>query len=106
MCGGREAGENALLGQEKSTSADGEDGSLAGRVPLLELGEVGDEAEGLELLVEDLLGVAADDDEEVKVLEAVMGVLVGNLGANDDTLSGDDLGLGADDGNLKGLGVC
>lgn len=103
---GRQAREDALLAQEEGTGAHGEDGTLAGGVPLLELREIGDEAEGLELLLDDLLGVAADDDKDIKVLEAVVGLLVGDLGADDDTLVRDDLGLRADDGDLEGLVVC
>lgn len=102
---GRQAREDTLLAKEEGTCADRENGTLAGRVTLLKLREVGDEREGLELFSNDLLGVAADDDEDVKVLKALVSLLVGNLGANDNALVGDDLGLRTDDGDLEGLVV-
>lgn len=71
----------------------------------MKLREVGDEAQRLKLLLSNLLGVAADDDKDVKVLKALVSLLVGDLGADDDTLLREDLGLRADNGNLKGLGV-
>lgn len=108
---GREAREDTLLAKEEGTCADREDGTLAGRVTLLKLREVGDEREGLELFGDDLLGVTTNDDEDVKVLKTFVSLLVGDLGANDDALVGDDLGLRTDDGDLEGLvvymkGIC
>jgi len=35
-----------------------------------------------------------------------MGLLPGDLGADDDALIGEDRGLARGDGNLKGLGGC
>ncbi|KAI6769097.1 hypothetical protein HG531_010201 [Fusarium graminearum] len=67
---------------------------------------VGDQGEGLKLFGDNLLGVTTDDDEDIKVLKTVVCLLVGDLGANDDTLVRDDLGFGTDDGDLKGLAVC
>jgi hypothetical protein len=101
--GGRQARENALLTKEEGTGADGEDSTFAGRITLLKLRKVGNEREGLEFLGDDLLGVTTNDDEDVKILKALVCLLVGDLGADDDTLVRDDLGLWANDGNLEGL---
>jgi hypothetical protein len=101
---GREAREDALLGEEERSSADGQNGALAGRVLLLKLGEVGDEASRLGLLLEDFGRVAAEDDEDVEFLESLVGLLEGDLGANDDALLRNDLGLSAGKGHLEGPG--
>lgn len=106
MGGGGEAGEDALLGKEERAGADGEKGALVGGVLLLQLGEGSDEGERLGVSLDDLVAVAADDDENVKVAEALVGLLEGDLGANGDARVGDDLGLSSGDGNLEGLGVC
>lgn len=60
----------------------------------------------MEFLSNDLLGVTTNDDEDVKILKALVCLLVGDLGADDDTLVRDDLGLWANDGNLEGLMIC
>jgi hypothetical protein len=106
MGGGREATENALLGQEVGPSADGEQRALAGRVALLKLRVGSDEAEGLGLLLYDLFSVAAEDDEDIEVVEALVGLLPRALGANDDALLGENLGLARSNGDLEGLGSC
>lgn len=103
--GSGEARQDALLAKEERASADGEDGSLASRVALLELREVGDETEGFGLLGDNLLRVTTDDDEDIKVLEAFMGLLVVDLRADDSTLFGENLGLGANNGDFESLGV-
>ena len=59
----------------------------------------------MELLGDNFLAVTTDDDEDIKILKALVCLLVGDLGANDDALVGEDLGLGANDGDLKGLVV-
>lgn len=106
MGSGGKAGENVLPGKEESSGADGEEGTLAGRVLLLELGPVVDEPKWLLFLVEDLLGVAADDDENVEFLEALVGFLEGKLGVDDDALLGENLGLSASNGDFEGFGSC
>lgn len=103
---GGKARQDALLGKEERTGANRHDGSLTSRVPLLKLREIGDETERLSLLLQHLLGVAADDDKDIEVLEAFVGLLVGDLGADDGTLLGENLGLGTNDGNFEGLGTC
>jgi hypothetical protein len=102
--GGGEAGEDALLGEEEGSGADGEDGALSSWVLLLELGEVDDEAGGLLLLGQDLGRVAAQDDEDVKLLKALVGLPEGDLRAYYDTLAREHLGLGAGESDLEGLG--
>lgn len=106
MCGGGEAGENALLGKEKRAGADGQEGTLVGGVLLLQLDEGGNEGERFGISLDDLVAVAADDDEDVKLAEALVGLLEGDLGANGDARVGNNLGLSGRDGTLEGLGVC
>ncbi len=104
--GGSEAAQNALLRQEEGAGADGEQCALAGGVVLLELRIGRDEAKRLCLVLEDLVDIAAEDDEDIKVVEALVGLLPGALGSNDDALLGQDLGLASRDGNLESLGSC
>jgi hypothetical protein len=104
--GGREAGEDALLGKEKRAGADGEEGPLAGRVILLELREGIDQGEGFGAGLDDGGGAAADHDEDVKLLEAFIGLLEGDLRADDNALLRDDLGLGSSDGDFESTSGC
>lgn len=106
MGSGREASEDTLLGKEERTGADGEEGTLVGGVLLLQLREGLDERKGLGVVLENVLTVAANNDENVKVAEALIGLLEGDLGANCNTRVGDDLGLCGRNGTLEGLGVC
>lgn len=106
MGGGRETGEDALLGKEEGAGANGEEGSLAGRVILLELGEGSDERKGLIAGLDDRRGTSADDDKDVKVIEAAVGLLEGDLGTDDNTLLRDDLRLGSRNGALECPGGC
>lgn len=99
--GGSEAREDTLAGEEERAGANGEDGSLPGGILLLQLREVIDEAEGFGFLRKDLLGVASKDDEDVKVLKTLMGILEGDLGVNHDALVGEHLGLRTSNGDLK-----
>ena len=101
---GREAREDAFLGEEERSGADGQNGALASRVLLLKLGEVGDEASRLGLLLEDFGRVAAKNDEDIEFLESLVSLFEGDLGANDDALLGNDLRLGAGKGHLEGPG--
>lgn len=102
---GRETREDVLLGEEERTGTDGEDGSLASWIFLLELREVGDQTERLQLLVDDLLRVATDNYKDIKIFKAVVGLFVSDLRANDDTLLRERVGLGANDGDFESLGV-
>ncbi len=56
--------------------------------------------------LEDGLRIASEDDENVKVLEALMSLLEGNLGTDDGALLRENLGLISDNGDLKGLAAC
>lgn len=106
VSGRREAREDVLLGEEQGTCAHREDSPLTSGVLLLQLREVGNETKGFELLVKNLLGVAANDDKKVKVLEAIVGFLVGKLGADDGAGFRKDLGIGTNNGDVEGLVVC
>lgn len=106
VCSGGEAGKDTLAGKEEGAGADGEDSALTAGVLLLEFGKVVDEAEGLGLLLENFLRVASEDDENVKVLEAIVRLLEGDLGADHDTLFGKNLGFIGGNGDFKGLGSC
>lgn len=104
--GGRQPGEDALMGEEVGPGADGQEGPLAGRVLLLELGERADEAEGLRLLRYDGLCVAAEDDQDVKLGQSGVGFLPRHLRGDDDTLAGERLGLAASECDFEGLASC
>lgn len=78
--------------------------SLASGILLLNLAVGGDEVERLGLGLDDSVDVAADDNDDVKVIEALVGLLVGNLGTDDDTRVGEHLGLGSSNGNVEGFG--
>jgi hypothetical protein len=102
--GGREARQDAFLCKEECTGADRKDGSLASGILLLKLCEIGDETERLELLLDDLGRVATEDDEDIKLLKALVSLLERDLTADHDALLGEHLGLGASESNLKGFG--
>lgn len=106
MGSGRETRENVLPGEQESTGADGEECALAGWVLFLKLGPVIDQAEGFLLFVEDILGVAADDDENIKILEALVCFLERELAVDDDALLGQGLFLGAGNSHFEGFGGC
>lgn len=66
--GGRQAGEDTLLGKEEGTGADGEESALTSGVLLLEFCVCADEGEGLIAILDDFCGVATKDDNNVKVV--------------------------------------
>jgi hypothetical protein len=103
---GSKAGEDALLGQQHRAGADRKQCALAAGVLLLEVRIGRDEAERLSLLLQGLVDVTADDDEDVEVVKAVLGLLPGALRANDDALLRKDRGFAGGDGDLEGLGRC
>lgn len=78
--------------------------SLAGGVLLLNLLVGGDEVEGLSIGFENVVVVAAEDNDNVKVLEALVGLLEGDLGADDDASPRENLRLSSGDGDVEGLG--
>lgn len=106
VAGGRKARENAFAGKEEGAPGDGQDSSLSAGITLLELGKVVDETERLGIGLEDRLRVAAEDDENVKVLEAVVGLLEGNLRTDNGTLLRENLGFISDNGDFKGFAGC
>jgi hypothetical protein len=103
---GSKAGEDALLGQQQRPGADRKQCALAAGVLPLEVRIGRDEAERLGLLLQGLVDVTADDDEDVKVVKAVPGLLPRALRANDDALLRKDRGFAGGDGDLEGLGRC
>lgn len=104
--GGRKAGEDALAGKEERAGANGQNGSFTARVLLLQLGKIINETKRLGFFLENLLSIAAEDDEDVKVLEALMGLLKGDLRADNGALARHDLGLLTSNGDIEGLGSC
>ena len=85
--GGRKALKHALLSQQERADVDSEDGALLVRVLLLELGVLGEEAKRLRLLLEDLEdALAAGDDDDIKVPDLGVGVLVVHVGLDGETL--------------------
>jgi hypothetical protein len=83
---GRQPGENARLGEEEGSGANGEQGPLAGGIILLNLCEGIDEGQRLGLVLQDIFAIATEDDENIKVLQALMGFFEADLGADDNTL--------------------
>jgi hypothetical protein len=87
-CSG-EALEHALLSKEQGGDVDGEDGAFFGGILLLKLNVLGEEVEGLGLVLEDIEDtLASGDDDDVEVLELVVGVLVVHVGLDSETLDG------------------
>lgn len=80
--------------------------SLSGGVLLLDLAVFGNQVKGLGLGLEDGVAVTTEDDNNIKVLKAFMGILEGDLGANNDTSTGENLRLSSGNGDLKGFGGC
>ena len=102
----RETGEDALVGEHEGAGADGQQGALARGVSLLELGKGVDELEGLGLLLDDGLDIAAEDDENVEIGQALVGLLPGHLRADENALVREDFGLAGGNGALKGTRRC
>ena len=102
--GGGQARENSELGEEEGSGADGQKGTLSGRVVLLELGKCSDDGHGLGLALQNAIAVTANDNEDIELLQALVGFLEGDLGVNYDALVGDNLGLGTSNGAVKGSG--
>ena len=74
-CSGK-ALEHALLSKEQGTDIDGEDGALFGGVLLLELDVLGKEVQRLRLVLEHIKdSFTTGYDDDVKVLEFVVGIL-------------------------------
>lgn len=80
--------------------------SLSGGILLLDFAVGGDQVEGLSLGLEDGIAVATKDNNNVEILEAVMSLLEGDLGANNDTSTGENLRLSGGNGDIEGLGSC
>jgi hypothetical protein len=106
VSGGRQTRENALVSEEQRAGADRHEGPLVGRVALLQLRVGRDEVEGLGLILNDRLDIAADHHHDVEVREALVGLFERDLGADDDALVADDLGFAGGDGHLEGFGGC
>jgi len=77
--GGAEAGEDTGLGQEEGARADGHEGTLAAGVLDLHVGVGLDEAQWLHLVLQDLIGAASGDDEDVELGKALVGILEGDV---------------------------
>lgn len=79
---------------------------LSSGILLLDLAVFGDQVKGLGLGLENGIAVTTKDDNDVKVLEAFMSIFEGDLRANNDTSTGENLGLSSSNGDLEGLGGC
>lgn len=99
----RQTREDADLGEEEGSGADGQEGALSGRILLLQLRVGLDQGKRLRLALERGIGVTADDDHDVEVIEALMGLFVCDLGINNDALLRQDLALGAGYGAFESL---
>jgi len=106
MSRGGKAREDDLLCQEQRAGADREQRALAAGVVLLELRIGSDEAERFALLLQDLLAVSAEDDDDVKIVEALVSLFPRALRANEDALVREHLGFAACDRDVESLGSC
>lgn len=106
MCGGLEAGEDALLGEEEGTGADGKNGAFTLWVLLLEIRKGFDEAEGLGFVLEHFIDGAAGDDENVKLAETGIGLFVVHVGSEAGTSCGYCMFGGRDKGWSECFGFC
>jgi len=103
MSCGRQSLEKAHLRKEQRPGVNGEDRSFFGAVVFLEIGKGSDEAEGLALVLEDLVVVAARHDEDVVFLELFVGLTVGEVGAEGAARGGYDGLAGADEFTVEGF---
>jgi hypothetical protein len=107
MGSGSKTLKHALLGEEERTDVDGEDGALLRGALLLELDIFGEKTKRLGLVlehVEDTL--AAGNNDDVKVLELVVGVLVVHVGLDGEALDGRHGSRGARELDLERLARC
>ena len=103
--GGGEAGQDARLAEEERAGADAHEGALAGRVLFLLLGEGFDEGERLGLGLDDLLRLAADDNEDVYLAQAGHGVGVAEVGFDGSALGAGDILVVAGEEGAEGFGL-
>jgi hypothetical protein len=102
---GGEAGQDARLAQEERAGADAHEGALAGWVLLLLLGEGFDEGKWLGLGLDDFLRLAADDDEDIDLVQARHGVFVAEVGFDGGALGAGDVLVVAGEDGAEGFGL-
>lgn len=86
---GSEAFEHALLGEEKSANVHGENGALLGRILLLEVNVLCEETKRLGFVLEHVEdALAAWNDDDIKVLQLLIGVVVVHVGLDGEALDG------------------
>lgn len=91
--GGSEALKHALLSEKERANVDGEDGALFGGILLLELDVLGEEIEGLRVVLEDLEdALTAGDDDDIEVLNLVVRILIVHIGLDGEALDGGHCG--------------
>lgn len=103
--GGRKAGEDALVGEEVRASTDGEEGPLADGIFFLQFREGRNDTKRLGILLNDCVGVPAEDDKDVVVLQLLVSLLVRDLAGKGDVLATEDSLLGTGDRAIEGLGL-
>lgn len=104
--GGTQAGKHAELTEEEGGGADGEDCALTAWVFLLDVGKGLEDAEGLGLLLDNGLEVAAGDDEDVEGGEGLLQVGVGAVGFEEDAVGGFDGWRAGGEDAFEGFGLC
>jgi len=106
VCGGRQAIEDALLSEEEGAGVDGEESSFLLWIFLLDVGVGLDEVERLGLLFipDDVFGVAARDDDDVELVETVLGFIVTHVRTETGTLGRDRVFIVGAEGDLEGFG--
>jgi len=96
--------KHALLGQEQGTDVDGENGAFFDGILLVELDVLGEQMEGLGLVLEHLEdAVAARDNDDIKIVELGIGIVVVHVGLDGEALDRRHGGGGADELAVEGL---
>jgi len=99
--------KHALLGQEQGTDVDGENGAFFDGILLVELDVLGEQMEGLGLVLEHLEdAVAARDNDDIKIVELGIGIVVVHVGLDGEALDRRHGGGGADELAVEGLAGC
>lgn len=95
--------EDTSLGEEERAGADGEQSAFPAWVFLLQSGICFDEGDGLGVVLE-WIDIAAGNDEDIELAEAVVGFFEVNVGSKAGTLIGDCVFGVGDESAFEGFG--
>ena len=104
VCCSGEALKHTLLSKEQGADVNGEYRALLLGILLVKLDVFGEEVEGLGLVLENLEdALAARDDDDIKVLELVIGIVVVHVGLDGEALNRGHGGRRTNELAVKGL---